>query len=900
MSVLRTHAVKAVWRRQLWSLLGNPLGYVFVLAFVLIYGGLLFIPAEFFVRNINDLGPIQDYIPWLMAVLIPAIAMGSWASEKELGTEEQLLTLPMTETDILVGKWLAVFSYFTLALLCSLSNVAVLVWLGDPDFGLIAAQYLGWWLAGSVFSAAGVLASCWVGLPAVAFVLGVLICGSMATLIGSFESLDAFNRGVISIGQIGIAVALTIVFVGLSILSLNSRRWQSAYKSIIVGTIATFIGLTLTFLNVSVQLDRAAIDLDVTDEGLSSLSQMSATLLAEQATPVRITAFVSKNLPPELALKGKEVLNLLKLVERSAPSSVDLTIHHPEDSLDDAASLASEHYGLEPHSMVVDTVTGQEQREVYLAAVISSGTRTEKIEYFSPGLSVEYELVRAVRTAALAQKRVVGIAKTDLDMLGGFDYGSRQMRQPWQAVAELKKQYEVRSVNLDVAVGDDVTVLIVPQPSSLSDKGVQNLHDYIWAGRPAMIMEDPMPMFAGPQLGSSQPKTPKQQMMPGQRPPAPEAKPDLNPLLESLGIQMALDTIAWSDFNPSNQFRNVWPKNLVWAFRANNGISNVPFLNGIDTLLFPWPGIIERRENASAKLTIQDLTLAATGSAWGTHVYQDFISRGLFGPQLKQPERHTPASGTPPTVAVEITGQMAHAYGPTTSSPDAKDEETNEPGKGDLSPKPVRVIFIADTDFAHDEFFAFYRNADNRFSDDAIKFLRDLRNVQFISNAVDALSGEKGYLDLRTRRPKPRPLTALVKVLDTAQMAFRDAEQTAQTAADSQITTLKNEFQAKLRDVDKKSGLDENAKNQLRVQIQRASQRRLDGDIRSTERERDLAIRAASVIRKREVEVVRGQVRTMALGLPSAILAIIALLVWVRRRKDEALTIPSSRKRESA
>ena len=81
MSIHR-HAVTAVWKRQLWSLLGNPLGYVFVLAFVLIYGSLLFVPADFFVRNINDLGPVQNYMPWLMAILIPAIAMGSWASER--------------------------------------------------------------------------------------------------------------------------------------------------------------------------------------------------------------------------------------------------------------------------------------------------------------------------------------------------------------------------------------------------------------------------------------------------------------------------------------------------------------------------------------------------------------------------------------------------------------------------------------------------------------------------------------------------------------------------------------------------------------------------------------------------------------------------------------------------
>ena len=207
------------------------------------------------------------------------------------------------------------------------------------------------------------------------------------------------------------------------------------------------------------------------------------------------------------------------------------------------------------------------------------------------------------------------------------------------------------------------------------------------------------------------------------------------------------------------------------------------------------------------------------------------------------------------------------------------------------------MIFVADIDFAHDEFFAFYRNNDGQFSDDALQFLAELRNVQFISNVVDALSGEESYLSLRTRRPRPRPLTALVRVLDQAQVAFRQAETAAQNAATAKIDKLRVAFDKRLKAIDSEAGLDENAKAQLRAQVQRAAQRQLDTDIVSVERERDLDIRRANITRKREVESVRGRVRTLALGIPSLLLTFIALSVWTRRRRDELLTIPDARQR---
>ena len=132
-------------------------------------------------------------------------------------------------------------------------------------------------------------------------------------------------------------------------------------------------------------------------------------------------------------------------------------------------------------------------------------------------------------------------------------------------------------------------------------------------------------MFEGPQFGSSQPKAPKQPMMPGQRPPH-RSRSLISVPFSAPWCWPTVDQIAWSDFNPSNQFRNVWPRNLVWSYRAKNGIKDADFLRGIDTLLFPWPGILTVDENKSSEIVVKPLALATSGSVWGTHQYDEFIS----------------------------------------------------------------------------------------------------------------------------------------------------------------------------------------------------------------------------------------------------------------------------------
>ncbi|MBE7464876.1 MAG: Gldg family protein [Planctomycetes bacterium] len=943
-------AICAIWRRQLASLLLNPLGYVFILVFVLVAAGILFVPRAYFARNIADLNPLLTYMPWLLVVLLPALAMGSWASERELGTEEQLLTLPLNVSDALVGKWLGVTSYFTLALLCSLFNVIALAYLGDPDSGLIFANYAGWWCAGLVFAALGVLASTLVPMPAIAFVIGVLLSSGLMAVAWWADWFDPFNRGLLPLGGLvttAVFVALTLALATLIVMGRRfgenmGRGWRLAVIGLILlaaggsgawvlrgtnssgalvgaGALVTLVGVmavipniirphalvaicsAITLFNVSVAVDRKAVDWDVTDERLSSISPASMKILQELEKPVTITAFISKTLPAEMTLKGKEVENTLKVLDREMGDKIKLILKHPEDPLDEAGSEATQFYGITPRKVITDLATGRDEDEVFLSAVVSSGSKTQKIEHFDPGLSVEYELIRAIRTVGSGKKKVIGVVETDLKIVGGFDFQARQPIPEWQIVQEWKKQYDVREVNLDAPVGDDIGVLVAPQPSRLSDEQLKNLHDYIWAGRPALILEDPMPVFSGPQLGSSQPKRPPNPMM--GMPPEDGEKGDLKPLLRALGLEIDLDMIAWSDFNPSHEFRKILTPNFVWSYADKGGIEAAPVTRGITSLLLPFPGTVRPAPDKPGELNVKTLVRPVAGVGWGRHSYNDHFERNpFFGERKINPKRFTPVAGEPQAIAVEITGTMKRAYPLPAPKPEGAktgEEPPVESGKGvgDPSTKPIHVVYVADTDLAHDQFFAFYRNEGQRFSEDELKFLLDLKNVQFLANAVDALADDQAFMELRTRRPVRRPLEVLEKVILETQATLRETTDAAADEYDKKKEKLEADFEQELEKIRKRTDLDENAKAQLVEQKRISARRELDRQIETLEHEAALKVRQAKIEQNRKVSSTMSKVKVQVLAYPALALGLLALAVFLIRVAGESSIVPSSRRR---
>ena len=922
MSLLQCNGINATARRQLSSFLGNPLGYVFILAFVLIAGAVLLWmesgSSNYFSRNIADLGPWlrDDAFGWLLAVLLPALGMGAWASERDHGTEEHLLTLPLSPLDALIGKWLAVAAFFTVALACTLSHVFVVAWLGSPDWGLVLANYLGWWFAGLAFAGLAILASTLVSVPAVAFVLGVIGCSAAQWSFHYWEFYDGFSRGVISIGAVAVALAVVAATLGAATFVLSSRRWRPGSHTTVVTQIASLFFAIILVSNLSRLSGRAGVDADTTAEGLSSVSAASIAALKDLKAPVTITAFITKDLPPELALKGKEVEDKLKAVARAAPSMVKLDLRHPADALDDDGALAQTEFNLKPRRQVVDSASGRRMTDVFLGAAVASAGRTQIIEHFDPGLSVEYELVRAIRGVSDAKKRVLGIATTDLDVMGGFNYQTMGMTPGWEIVEEWKRQYEVRSVALDSDVAPDIEVLMVPQPSTLTAPQMENLHDYIWAGRPALLLEDPLPFFQMIQgrgdLIPSQPKrNPQQQnQMMGMPPPADgPQKGNLRPLMQALGVDFKPDEIYWSDFNPSHYFRELIPANFVWLTSDRGSIESAErsaVTTGVNALLLPYPGQVAASADKPAGLTVTPLLLPGTGSPWGMNTIMDLAQPSWQGQmQLKRPDeikrRPYPDQARRPAHAVEISGTMPSAYprlAPGTKAEEGK--EAPKPSTGALSGKPVHIVVIADLDLVDNEFFRFYRDQGNQLGkQDELRVLMNLKNVQFVANAIDALFDDKSYLALRTRRPLPRPLLKLEAVATDAREQRRVQLESVTADLQAKIDKVNEDFRASIDKIEARADLDEESKAQEKSRAEIVGQRRIQGEVNGLKLQIEQEQRKLEIQQGRTVEHYQWWVKFLAVVIPSSVLAIIALAVLANRLIREKSHIPAARRRQA-
>ena len=184
--------LSAIARRELASYFETPLAWVFLAVFAVAAPSFAWRIGELFETGRADLAPLFDTMPWLLLILMPALAMRSWAEERDRGTLEVLLSSPIPLWAAALGKFLAAWVIAGAALALTFPLWIAMNYLGAPDNAATATAYLGAFLLAGGFLAIGQALSAATANQVIAFVLGVAACFAI-TAAGLPVVLDALS-----------------------------------------------------------------------------------------------------------------------------------------------------------------------------------------------------------------------------------------------------------------------------------------------------------------------------------------------------------------------------------------------------------------------------------------------------------------------------------------------------------------------------------------------------------------------------------------------------------------------------------------------------------------------------------------------------------------------------------
>ncbi len=221
-----------VFKREFLGYFRSPVAYVFLVVFLMAAVGLAFFLGRFFDAGQASLQSFFLFHPWLFLFLIPAVGMRLWSEEKRTGTIELLFTLPLTTLDAVIGKYLAAWAFLCTAIALTFPMALTVGYLGDPDWGIILASYLGSMLMAGSYLGICSLTSALTKNQVISFVLSVIGClilvflgwsifselletylpVFLADLLANFSFIthfEPFTKGIIDLSDVVFFLSLT-------------------------------------------------------------------------------------------------------------------------------------------------------------------------------------------------------------------------------------------------------------------------------------------------------------------------------------------------------------------------------------------------------------------------------------------------------------------------------------------------------------------------------------------------------------------------------------------------------------------------------------------------------------------------------------------------------------------
>jgi len=250
--------ILAIAQRELNAYFSSPIAYVLLGFFALLFGWFFYVPLAYFEQqsmnagmnpgqalNVNQMliGPTLMNTTVIMLFLFPLLTMRTYSEEKRSGTIELLLTSPITDVQIILGKFLGAMLLYMAMLALTLIHIGILFIYGQPEWKPIATGYLGLLLMGGSFLSLGLFISSLTknqivaGISTFAVFLMLWVINWIGTFVGptmqtvlTFLSLtdhfDDFSRGVIDTKHVIYYLSFMAFGLFLTAKSVDSERWR--------------------------------------------------------------------------------------------------------------------------------------------------------------------------------------------------------------------------------------------------------------------------------------------------------------------------------------------------------------------------------------------------------------------------------------------------------------------------------------------------------------------------------------------------------------------------------------------------------------------------------------------------------------------------------------------------
>jgi len=600
---------------------------------------------------------------------------------------------------------------------------------------------------------------------------------------------------------------------------------------------------------------------DLTEEKAYTLSAGTRAILTHLDSPVTIRFYCTQSesaTPETVYLKGyaRKVEDLLTEYKQVAGGKLKVEKYDPQPDSDaeDSARLD----GLEPQALPgVD--------RFYLGLAVKCLDQVQSIPFLAPNRErlLEYDLTRAIARVENPEKPTIGLM-SPLPVFGMpsnpmMQQMGQQGSQPWSIVTELKNDFTVKRVGMDVdQIDDDIKLLLVIAPKDISDKAQYAIDQFIMRGGKLIAFLDAQCVADNRQ---------QNQMMMNMG----GGGSSLDKLLKAWGIQFDTGKVV-ADLKYMMQLRGRGggPQEApAWLGLTADSINRDDVATSqIDNIWLPLSGAFTGTPVAGLKETV--LLSSSKDSQ-----LVDAMLANLSGESIMKEFK---PSGVNYALAVRLTGKFKTAF-PDGPPQDQKDEKA-EDGKKDESKKDsdslketkgdTTVVLFGDADMLYDPFTM--RRIESPFG--TLQMAMNA-NLNLTQNLIEQMTGDNNLIAVRSRATLNRPFTRVKEMEAAANLRFQsEIKRLEDSAAEAQRKI--NELQAQKKDKDQRFILSPEQRTELE-------------NLRKTEADTNKRLRQVKKDLKREVVSMQTRIKWInILAVPLAVTATGIVIAIVNRRKTSA------------